>query len=313
MPVRLITPSERAERILFEGIVDYAGLYPPATLSMPVAVRNYAHYRAGSNGWMLGRFICPAAALERFSVEAEALLPRDAGAIPWRLSVTGSGDLPSDLAAIATFNRRHVICFNDVGAVVDTIEVKAATVQEIEAIDNETPREVTTYIEIPIAADPAPLLDAIARVGRRPKMRMGGTTADAFPSSAHVVRFLAQCVAAKLTAKATAGLHHPVCGTYRLTYDEHAVRGRMFGFVNLFLATALLANGGTTADAIALLEEVDVSTITSTEAHTVWHHDGRDIAFDRALLHRVREQLLVSFGSCSFIEPVDESRALGLL
>ena len=72
MPVRLITPSERAERILFDGIVDYAGLYPPAALTMAAAVRNYAHYRVGSTGWMLGRFVCPCAALAQFSTDAES-------------------------------------------------------------------------------------------------------------------------------------------------------------------------------------------------------------------------------------------------
>ena len=32
-------------RILMEGLIDYAGLFPPASLDMPTAVRNYAAYR----------------------------------------------------------------------------------------------------------------------------------------------------------------------------------------------------------------------------------------------------------------------------
>ena len=100
MPVRLPPSTDRASRILLEGLVDYAGLFAPAALSMPNAVRNYAHYRAAGSGWILGRFICPAQSLERFSESADALLPRDAGAIPWRLSVTGSPDLAGDLAHI---------------------------------------------------------------------------------------------------------------------------------------------------------------------------------------------------------------------
>ena len=36
-----------ALRALLAGLVDYAGLFPPAGLDMSVAVHNYAAYRAG--------------------------------------------------------------------------------------------------------------------------------------------------------------------------------------------------------------------------------------------------------------------------
>ena len=50
MPVRLLPLTERPARLLLEGIVDYAGLFPHAGLGMPKAVRNFAHYRAGGTG-----------------------------------------------------------------------------------------------------------------------------------------------------------------------------------------------------------------------------------------------------------------------
>ncbi len=312
MPVRLLPHTERAARILLEGIVDYAGLFPPAALAMPTAVRNYAHYRASGTGWMLGRFVCAAAALELFSQHADTLLPRDAGAIPWRLTVTGSGDLAADLHAIAACNERHVVCFDDVGAVVDAFELRATSVAEIEAIDAVVPRALTTYIEVPIIDDPTLLIATIARVGRRAKMRAGGITSDVFPTPDAIVRFLSICIAHDVTAKATAGLHHPLRGTFRLTYDDGAVCGRMYGFVNLFLAAALLATGGATTDAIQLLDEANVHAFELSEQCIRWHSGERTYMFDRALLERVRERVLVSFGSCSFTEPVDESRALGL-
>ena len=60
MPARLSLVTEHAARILLEGIIDYAGLFPPAAVPMSAAVRNFAHYRASGSGWMLGRFVCPA-------------------------------------------------------------------------------------------------------------------------------------------------------------------------------------------------------------------------------------------------------------
>ena len=43
------------------GLIDYAGLYPPAALDMRTAVRNYLEYRSEhKHAWMLGRFIVDA-------------------------------------------------------------------------------------------------------------------------------------------------------------------------------------------------------------------------------------------------------------
>jgi hypothetical protein len=47
-------------RALLEGLIDYAGLFPPAALSMQDAVRNYARYREEEYAWALGRFVVPA-------------------------------------------------------------------------------------------------------------------------------------------------------------------------------------------------------------------------------------------------------------
>lgn len=313
MPVRLPPLTDRASRILLEGLVDYAGLFAPAALAMPNAVRNYAHYRAAGAGWMLGRFICPAQSLALFSEKADPLLPRDAGAIPWRLSVTAGPDLASDLAEIAAFNERHRVCFEECGAKVDSYEIKATSVEEIERIAAATPRDLTTFIEIPLDGDVDACVAAIAHAGRSAKVRMGGITADMMPSPESVVRFFTACFAHGVTAKATAGLHHPLRGTYRLTYEPDAATGRMYGFLNVALAVVHLDGGGSEAEAIQLLEEADAGRIEFSDLHVAWHGPDRTLTFTRDALQQMREHGLVSFGSCSFTEPVDESRALGWL
>ena len=47
--------------VLLAKLIDYAGLFPPAALDMATALRNYAAYREGEYGWMLGRFVVPRA------------------------------------------------------------------------------------------------------------------------------------------------------------------------------------------------------------------------------------------------------------
>src|SRR5687767_6921556 len=51
--------TTRSIRVLLDRLIDYAGLFPPAALSMQDAVRNYARYRDGEHAWALGRFIVP--------------------------------------------------------------------------------------------------------------------------------------------------------------------------------------------------------------------------------------------------------------
>jgi hypothetical protein len=310
MPVRLPPVTEHASRILLEGIVDFAALFPPAAAAMPTAVRNYAHYRAGGSGWMLGRFVCSASTLEQFSAQADPLLPRDAGAIPWRLSATASGDVAADIDAIAAFNERHRVCFDECGAFVDSYEVKVATPDDVSRIDGAAPRDLLLYLEV-APADATRLVPEIAARGRRAKLRTGGLTAEAFPRAEDIATFLQTCIEYAVPAKATAGLHHPLHGRYRLTYEDAAPMGEMFGYLNVLMAAALLAQGEDARIAVHALGESDPRTLTIDEFHLHWHSSAHEVALERALLQQVRERVLVSFGSCSFTEPVDEIRAMG--
>ncbi|MGV3709152.1 MAG: hypothetical protein ACO1Q7_09945 [Gemmatimonas sp.] len=313
MPVRQPPVTDHAVRVLLDSIVDYAGLFPPASVNMATAVRNFAHYRASENGWMLGRFICPAKQLEQFSKEAEMYLPRDAGSIAWQISVTGSGDVGADMAAIAAFNDRHRMCFDEYSATADAYEAKANTLVDVREIHERVPVTLRTFIEVPLTEDPTPFVEAISRTGRRAKMRVGGITADAFPASEQIARFLMACANMGVVAKATAGLHHPLRDAYRLTYEDNAQHAMMYGYLNVFLATALVGSGAGMRDVVAMLEERDASHITFDATHCHWAGGSKPYALDRSFLAQMRDRGLVSFGSCSFTEPVTETRALGWL
>ena len=311
MPLRALRLTDPAPRLVLDGLIDFAGLFPPAGSGMAEAVRAFAHYRAAGTAWMLGRFVCPATALDAFSAAADPYLPRDPGAIPWRLSVTGSGDVAADCAAIAAFNTRHQVCFDECSALADCYELRLDTVDAVLAADAGIPRTLTTYVEVPWTASQPELLAAVAACGRRGKMRTGGTVPEAFPTAAQVADFLAHCVALDLPAKATAGLHHPVAGPYRLTYAVDAPTGRMFGFLNVLLAATLLRQGGDRSMAITLLEDQEATHFAAGEEQLTWAGPEGPVRFSRDLLQATRTGTLVSIGSCSFTEPVDESRALG--
>ncbi|HEY2250053.1 MAG TPA: hypothetical protein VGH74_03290, partial [Planctomycetaceae bacterium] len=50
-------------RALLSGSIDYAGMFPPAGLSLVQAIELYRRHRSSPASWMLGRFVVPAAQL----------------------------------------------------------------------------------------------------------------------------------------------------------------------------------------------------------------------------------------------------------
>ena len=299
-------PVSSSLRVLLRGIVDYAGLFPPAGLTMEAAVSEYAGHRMGPDAWTLGRFVLPAARLEEFDDAAAAVLPRE-GAHSWALSALLGSDLEEDIARIEAFNDRHRDARS--GAVlVDTVELKTHSCREVARAGELLDRRFDTYMEVPVVDDPAELVEAISRTTAKAKIRTGGTTPDAFPSGAQVVRFAVRCVGHGVGFKATAGLHHPWRSEYRMTYAQDAPKGPMFGFLNVLLMVAALHAKLSDDQATTLLEERDAGAVRFDERGACWCGH----AFSIEILARARESM-VAFGSCSFREPVADLRSQGLL
>ncbi len=297
-----------ALQTLLRGSIDYAGLFPPAGLGMAAAVADYASYRDGAQAWALGRFVVPATRIAEFESAAAGLLPPSPSPSSWRVAALLGADPAADLHALGEFNCRHAA--EGEGAVsADVVEGKADSVEAVELILGRVPAYLQAYVEVPIGRDPAPLVAAIGRAGGRAKVRTGGITTDAFPATADLVRFIRACLSAKVPFKATAGLHHPLRADYRLTYEPDSACGTMFGFLNVFLTTAFMAAGLDDRQAGLLLEERDRDSIRFDDSGVEW--GGRRLGLDE--IRRSREAGIVSFGSCSFTEPIGDLESLGLL
>jgi hypothetical protein len=295
-------------RTLLAHAIDYAGLFPPAQLDMPGAVAEYESYLASSDAWALGRFVVPAARLRELAAAAGDAPSNPLGSRQGEraLSVVLGADLAADVERLRAF------CADVNGEGwwrgIDAVELRASTPEAIAQAMRVVPDSVERYVEIPISEDPTPLVRAIAGAGAYAKVRTGGTTTDAFPASDHVARFLATCLREAVPFKATAGLHHPLRGEYPLTYEPGSACGRMYGFLNVFLATAFLAAGLDEAEARVLLDESDPNAVTFNRTEAVWR--SHRLPLDRLAESR---RFLTSFGSCSFREPIDDLTALGLL
>ena len=296
----------RAVDALLEGLVDYAGLFPPAGETMRQALEGYASYLSGPDRSALGRLIIPFSRLREFESTASEFLPREPGREPWKLSVITTGEISAAALEIASFNRRHSESTTAGSVVIDVVELKAASPGEIELQRSRIPASLTTYFEIPLDGDLPAFFKSLARATARAKIRTGGVTADAFPSAEAIIDFLIAAHREGIPFKATAGLHHPVRGAYRLTYESGSPTGIMHGFLNVFLSAVLVAAGSARDDARALLEENDSSAFSFSDDAIVW----RGHRFDVEQIRASRAEFAMSFGSCSFREPVDELEGL---
>jgi hypothetical protein len=293
---------------LLRESIDYAGLFPPAGLGMAQAVTNYASYRTGPDAWALGRFVVSAGRLVELEQTADELLPKSPTSNGWRIAALLGSEPGREIEAIGEFNCRHAA--DGAGAAaVDVVEAKADSPGTVERLLSRIPSYLQPYVEIPVARDPAPLASAVAKAGGRLKVRTGGVTPDAFPSAADLVRFLRAARDAGVPFKATAGLHHPLRADYRLTYEPGSACGTMFGFLNLFLAAAFVSTGLDDTAAERLLEERDRKAFRFDAGGVEWR--GRRLDLDA--IRRARESVIISFGSCSFTEPIGDLQSLGLL
>jgi hypothetical protein len=298
--------SLRPIEALLDGVVDYAGLFPPASQDMRPALESYGSYHESADKSALGRFIVPLRRLKELEEAGADLFPRKARSEPWRLSVLVADDVRTAGEEMLKFNRHHSSGSRSGHVVIDVVELKASTTAEIDSQRDELPRSLTSYFEIPTNGDVSPLIQALGRAGSRAKIRTGGVAPEAFPPAEEIIGFMAACRLAGVPFKATAGLHHPIRGSYALTYEPDAPAGKMYGFLNLFLAASLLYAGEPDDTALAVLQEEDPFAFAFTDDAIVW----RDKRVSSDQIRAARADFAISFGSCSFREPVDEIESL---
>ncbi len=285
-----------ALRALLEHAIDYAGLFPPADLALEPALENQAGYARSADRWMLGAFILPvgkfdaaAAQLAQFSadypLQVSALGPKNVEPAKFRET------LQSLEAAIECFQSAHP-------------DVLAVTQLEMPLPPGAAPEslgELRVFWEAPAAAAPATIA-AFAGTGAGFKLRTGGVTADAFPTDAEIAQALVAAARHQVPIKFTAGLHHPV------KHFHESVGTKMHGFLNVLGAGVLAAEHGwdEAQTAVMLADENPGSFYFDDE---VFRWGDWEITVAQII---ARRQFVTSLGSCSFDEPRDDLRALGL-
>lgn len=166
---------KNALRVLLSEAIDYAGLFPPAQLSMAAAVENYANYLHGDYSWMLGRFIVPADLLDDFSQEAKDFWATKNSKI-WRVSVLARENLEDAVQRVEIFN-----ALNEGNAVIDTLEARADDAATIKRAKEILPVRLATYFEIPLAPQLPEQISALAVSRTRAKFARAALCRKRFP------------------------------------------------------------------------------------------------------------------------------------
>ena len=324
--------SQTALVPILDGLFDYAGLFPPASLEMDAAVSEYLGHRGGSERYMVGPFVVPAARLHDMQRAFEVLgsgtdftlLPR-----PVTDPARDTSTLEEDFRAARRLEQHTDLPFRCVAVEsripVPMVDAAAYASLVRIALENAGLEPARVFLEIPRGDDfearLGPYFDALVAASGRPlfagKLRCGGSTPADYPSSREIALFILAGIRVDCPFKFTAGLHHP----FRHFSDNNDVI--MHGFVNVVVATTVgaaikghvrMKNDPSqgddvpqvTFDAPAILEQI-LEEYTPQKFRFV----GNNVRWESFILQpdalrRVRSELALGIGSCSIREPLED-------
>lgn len=312
-------------RSLLTESIDYAGVFPPACLSLDRALENYVRYLGDPEAWLIARFACPAEQLPELDARArilETIKPqwRSTGQSPHRLTIVAAAandteqfrnNLHHDVSGILNFHKTH-----SGYARTDALELKlpadldssssklvAAFFNSIrEALVSAEINPIKVFVELrpqETKKGVSAMLDAIKSTNDGQfclKIRTGGLPLQNMPRPEQLAFFINACSKSGVCWKATAGLHAPLSSFDGTDHTWH------FGFINVFAAAVFATAKGISDERTkAILTERSGTKFRFTDNSLSWG----DLALTIPEIETGRAESILSFGSCSFEEPRD--------
>ncbi len=272
------------------GLFDYAGLFPPAALSMADAAEEY---RRWCHEPLTAAFVCPSDRLAELS--------------------TYFGSDPSLPVAVLLADPAQAFEIPP-GLQVVSLETKAASPAGLKALARLAERladaghEPASFVEVPFGEGLSDALADLAEAEVGAKVRLGGMTPGAFPKTDDVAAFIVEAVDLRLEVKLTAGLHHPATGEHPISAKDPSLgTARMFGFLNCVLAFAATESLGAPRSLVARILDAPAEAMR-------WSEQSVEVcgeAISSEALTDARDAL-TSIGSCSIHEPVADLTTMGL-
>ncbi|MFI5144208.1 MAG: hypothetical protein ACHQJ4_01310 [Ignavibacteria bacterium] len=313
-------------KIFGNKLIDYAGTFPPASLDLKTSFTNYLKYQDTPESWMLSRYVIPAKRLSELAsiIEREKIIPNK----PLNFSVLGGKEvaiskffdgLVADIEEILKFKTK----FGD-NIITETYEVllplELLVVPDMnKLVDFFTKVSVSFFdsldknVSVFYEAAPGKELEILSKaisyfnmIGNFAgyKIRTGGIEPSSFPPAEKIARSLSVCSENETPMKCTAGLHHP------FRHYDASVGTRMHGFINVFCAGIFAFNLD--------LNEHELTRMLLEEDPYKFKFSDNKISYEgfevfEEEIAEAREKYILSFGSCSFEEPVEDLHKLKYL
>ena len=323
------------------GLIDYAGLFPPAELPLNEAIDEYILQLKSDNSKMLSRFIIHTSRLS----DLDEFLPLFNDLGPMRLSVLGGGGNSEDeyleninrnIADINGYREKHgeKVEINVIECKMPSNLPSKETMEKATTLLNNSDlthyHEFTQmpYIDMNYSTEVdesswdqeiLPTVQIISKIKNAGiKLRCGGVVKEAFPTVEQIAAMIQTCVIAEVPMKFTAGLHHPI-RHFAEEYDEY-----MHGFINTFGAGIFATTFPKPTNPREkyrmfillshMIDDQNAENFIFTNDSLIWKvgdDRGTEFEIETEIIKAVREKGMISYGSCSFQEPIDDLSQLG--
>ncbi len=330
---------KKSIKAMLEKAIDYAGLFPPAGLSIEDALANYNVYRHNQESWMLSRFICPTTKFSEFEEVYLGLINNEEESYSIS-ALCGKPEKPDQFIKCFNEETNAINCFvksNNGKIIVDVLEMclPLGIASDSDGFINALAGELKTnsfkniggnptqvYFEATLNSDWQDELKSVINViagfnnkhlspslsERKTiigfKFRCGGVKAEQYPSIEQTAYCVKLCAEMNVPLKLTAGLHHP----FR-HFNENA-QTKMHGFFNIFAAALLCHKHNLDENAlIKIIGDEDRGSFIFEENEFAWKNQR--ISVDE--ITKGRKTSIISFGCCSFEEPKYDLQKAGLL
>lgn len=309
---------------LLSQSIDFAGMFPPASLDLDSTLRRAATFRKDSkNPWLMNRVVL---ALEEVKkLNPSKLFSLGADGSPWLLSVLGNpspGDSSEDFVKSVAWDFRemrrvhdryfHSSCKieqvgyeirlpNPVYSPGEGILSGEYIFPALEQIESFWPRHMDIYFEVSLEGAWEDTVEGVSRVIAEwlnensdssvipgLKVRTGGKFT---PRAEQLALVINECATHGIKFKATQGLHHPLS------------KGPSFGFINLLAAINFAFSLGQDQFSLAHIQECLVSDQQKDFVFGTNDFSWKKHVLTNDEIESARRTHAAAFGSCSLDEP----------
>ncbi len=322
---------------LIEHLFDYAGLFPPAKLSLPTALGNYTLYQEHEYKNMLGKFILPI----QKSNEYLKLIENDKLNKQLSLILTAPKNEHELVQSLSTdcINIIKIVESNS-SSLIDAFEIRFfdefyeydhKTLHQLfsnifnslsQALKNQSSQSFEFFCEMPFLK--VEILHHFFNFIQDHnntksaqkifiKLRAGGITPSLVPNSNSLAEMFLLLSQFQFSFKMTAGLHIPVPN-----YNSN-VGATMHGFLNVIFASMFAFYNSNSEGAKTETNEL-LNTIASIIKNLNYDHIQcennkitlilstnplQKISFPLEVIKKFRKNIFKGIGTCDFIEPIE--------